>query len=171
MVRLLRPALWIIFSTLINMKRITIRRKKSKAAPQPEPEPEQEEEQTSECSSEETVPETEPQPQPEEPVRNLKRREHPRQRQKVRFEAPDQNPRSASVARPQYFPQDPRRVNAYQQQKPPPYLNQPRSIDYPRPSNRTQGRQNMRYRSIYGPNAASMSTQDRARKLYFSCFG
>ena len=161
----------IYFLNLKKMKRITIRRKKSKPAPQPEPEPEPKEDQTSECSSEETVQESEPQPQPEEPVQNLKRRERPRERQRVRFEAPEHDPRSARVVRPQYFSQDPRRVKAYHQQKPPPYLNQPRSIDYARPSNQTRGRQNMRYRSIYGPNAASMSTQDRARKLYFSCFG
>ena len=153
------------------MKRITIRRKKSKPAPQPEPEPQPEEEETSEYSSEGTVAETEPQPQPDEPNRNLKTREQPKERPQVRFKAPVQEPRSARVAPPQYFSQEPRRVPAYQQRKPPAYLNQPRSIDYARPSNRSQGRQNLRYASIYGPNSRSMSTQDKARKLYFSCFG
>ena len=153
------------------MKRITIRRKKSKPAPQPEPEPEPEEEETSSYSSEETVAQSEPQPQPAEPVRDLKKEENPKERPQVRFKAPVQEPRSARVAPPQYFSQDPRRAQAYHQHKPSPYLNQPRSIDYAGPSNQTRGRQNMRCRSIYGPNAASMSTQDRARKLYFSCFG
>ena len=153
------------------MKRITIRRKKSKPAPQPEPEPQPEEEETSEYSAEEPVAETEPQPQPDEPNRNLKTHEETKERPRVRFQAPAQAPRSARVAEPQYFSQDPRRVQAYRQRKPPAYLNQPRSIDYARPSNRSHGRQNLRYASIYGPNSRSMSTQDKARKLYFSCFG
>ena len=159
------------FLGLKKMKRITIRRKKRKPAPQPEPEPEPEEEETSSYSSEETVAQSEPQPQPAEPVRNLKKKEIPKERPQVRFKAPVHEPRSARVEKPQYFSQDPRRAQAYHQHKTPPYLNQPRSIDYPRPSNRTQGRQHLRYASIYGPNSRSMSTQDKARKLYFSCFG
>ena len=153
------------------MKRITIRRKKSKPAPQPEPEPQPEEEETSEMSTEDTVVETEPQPQPDEPNRNLKTDHRPKERSQVRFKAPVEEPRSARVAPPQYFSQDPRRVPAYHQRKPAAYLNQPRSIDYARPSNRSYGRQNLRYASIYGPNSQSLSTQDKARKLYFSCFG
>ena len=153
------------------MKRITIRRKKSKPAPQPEPEPEPEEEETSEYSSEETVAESEPPTQPAQPVRNLKTRERPKQRQQVQFQDPVHEPRSARVERQQYFPQEPRRVQPYHTRKPAPQLGQPRSMIYPKPSRQPSGRQNLRYKSIYGPNSRAMTTQEKARQLYFSCFG
>ena len=48
---------------------------------------------------------------------------------------------------------------------------QPRSIQYPKPSVSRNGRPSLHYKSFYGPNSAQMTTQDKARQLYHSCFG
>ena len=50
-------------------------------------------------------------------------------------------------------------------------LGQPRLMEYPRPSRSSNGRRKLQFRSHFGPNGYAMSTQDKARRLYNSCFG
>jgi len=50
-------------------------------------------------------------------------------------------------------------------------LGQRRLMQYPKPSRSANGRPTLQYRSYYGPNSTHMTTQDKARRLYNSCFG
>ena len=47
---------------------------------------------------------------------------------------------------------------------------EPRRIDFAKPSRCGNGRPKLQFRSGYGPNASSMTTQDKARQLYMTCF-
>jgi hypothetical protein len=50
-------------------------------------------------------------------------------------------------------------------------LNQRRSLYVPRPSNQVRRDRKLRFGSHYGPGGHGLSTQERARRLYHSCFG
>ena len=48
---------------------------------------------------------------------------------------------------------------------------QPRPIQYTKPSRSLNGRPTLQYKSCYGPDAARLTTQDKARRLYYTAFG
>ena len=50
-------------------------------------------------------------------------------------------------------------------------LNQRRSLFPPRPSTHLRRDRKLRFGSHYGPGGHGLSTQERARRLYYSCFG
>jgi len=50
-------------------------------------------------------------------------------------------------------------------------LGQRRPVEYARPSRSANGRPHLQYKSCYGPDGQYLSTQDKARSLYYSCFG
>ena len=151
------------------MKRITIRRnKKAPEKPPQEPDaPDESSDETSEYESDDTEAITEP---PTKQLRNLKvsqqRELRPRAVQKpVRRES-----RSANIVERQSFPVQPPRQNAYDLRNQRREFARPRSINYEHPRKQRSGRRNLHYRSIYGPNSHLMSTQDKARQLYFAAF-
>ena len=149
------------------MKRITIRRKKKpQAQPEPIVEPENDD-MESEYSSSESLAESEPRNQYQEPEYKPQVAERKPQ---VHFKPPTEQMRSARIAERQSFPAQPVRKNPYMNHRQPQRLGTARSIDYARPSDRSRGRPKMQYKSYYGPNGNVMSTQDKARILYYQCF-
>ena len=83
---------------------------------------------------------------------------------------PPRRTRSATVAHQYTTPVRERQTRA---QRPPPVrrmYKEPRPIEYARPSRCSNGRPVLQYRSSYGPNGHRMTTQDKARSLYYSCF-
>ena len=150
------------------MKRITIRRnKKTTQPPAPPPEPEMDDE-TSEYSSSESLAPSEP---PTESLRNLNMRQQPKPRPQVRFEPQVREPRRPTIVDRQSFPAQVRPTNPYAQQRRPRTLAAPRSIEYDKPLRRPCGKRNVSFASPYGPNGYKLSTQEKARRLYNTCFG
>jgi hypothetical protein len=84
---------------------------------------------------------------------------------------PQRRPRVASVAQRHVTPV--RNRNNYERRPPPlrRMYRDPRPIQYPRPSRSANGRPHLQFVSGYGPNSSHMTTQDKARRLYNSCFG
>ena len=84
---------------------------------------------------------------------------------------PQRRTRATSVAHPTTTPA--RNVNNYQRRPPPVrrMYRDPRPIEYARPSRSANGRPHLQFRSGYGPNSEHMTTQDKARRLYYTCFG
>ena len=84
---------------------------------------------------------------------------------------PQRRSREATVARRQPIPAR----NEYQRHpdpvREPRQLGQRRLMQYPKPSRVANGRRALHYRSYYGPDSTYMTTQDKARRLYNSCFG
>ena len=153
------------------MKRISIRRKKKDSVPQPKPAPEpepQDEYSESTSTSSESMVESEP---PTKAFANLKVRENPERRPQVRFEPQVQKQGGARVVEPPSKFVGIRRNQGDVPRGQPKYLGQPRSRPYDNPSQRRSGKRNLQYASPYGPNGYNLSTQERARLLYFSCFG
>ena len=156
-----------------TMKRIQIRRKKRKPeTPPPPPEPVDDE--SSETSEFEDDVQTEPPPPQSEPhqqLRNLSLADEQRSRSQALYQTPVREPRRANVARtrPNFAPDAPKKPTWQQRQ--PSVLGAPRSQTYDRPRKRPSGRPKWRFRSAYGPNGHLLSTQDKARMLYFSAFG
>ena len=152
------------------MKRITIRRKK-KEAPTPPPQPpkvEEDNSETSEYTSSDDNTQNEP---PTKQFANLKTQAPPVSRPKVHFQEPSAPVRSARNVERQSFPAQPTQKNSYNVQRPPANIGRPRPMVYDRPQRKPRGRQKWRFRSIYGPNAHLLSTQDKARRLYYAAFG
>ena len=150
------------------MKRITIRRnKKTSQPPAPPPEPEMDDE-TSEYSSSESLAESEPLT---DALKNLKVTEQAQARRQVRFEPQVREPRRTTIVDRQSFPAQVRPINPYQQQKRPRTLATPRSITYDKPLRRPRGKRNVSFASPYGPNGYQMTTQEKSRRLYRTCFG
>jgi hypothetical protein len=150
------------------MKRITIRRnRKPTQPPPPPPEPDMEDE-TSEYSSSESLAESEPL---SEAIGNLRVTEQTKPRPQVRFEPQARPVRRATNVERQSFPVQPRSVNPYAQQKRPRTLAAPRSITYDKPLRQTRGKRNVSFASPYGPNGYQLSTQEKSRRLYYTCFG
>jgi hypothetical protein len=85
--------------------------------------------------------------------------------------APQRRPRETSVAQRHVTPV--RNRNNYERRPPPlrRMCRDPRPIQYPRPSRSANGRPHLQFVSGYGPNSSHMTTQDKARRLYNSCFG
>ena len=85
--------------------------------------------------------------------------------------APQRRPRETSVAQRHVTPV--RNRNNYERRPPPlrRMCRDPRPIQYPRPSRSANGRPHLQFVSGYGPNSSHMTTQDKARQLYNSCFG
>ena len=152
------------------MKRITIRRNRKQPETKPEPVQQDEDEssETSEFESDDTDTKSEPLTSQ---LRNLNVREqaHPRQNRQS-FQAHEESRRANLVAR-QSFPAPPVQKNSYQVHESRPKFGAPRSMVYDRPRKQSNGRQKWRYRSIYGPNSHLLSTQEKARRLYYSAFG
>jgi len=84
---------------------------------------------------------------------------------------PVRRTRSASVA--QWRPN----VARYRQNNPPrrpmdpPGYQNRRSVQYAKPLRSQNGSRKMQYGSHYGPGGNSLTTQEKARLLYHSCFG
>ena len=153
------------------MPRFQIKRKTQKKEPEPVPEEKIDDTEMSFESASDTSSESEPL---ESEMETLKIQEQPKPARKVRFEPPKQAPqqgRRTTVAQQQ--PNPVRFANAFGRQPStrPRQLRQPRPMDFPRPSRMTNGSQKLKFRTHYGPNADYMSTQDKARQLYYSCFG
>jgi hypothetical protein len=156
------------FLCLNKMKRITIRRTKKPTKPITPPQEPDASDATSDYSSSESLGESEP---PTEQLRNLNVAGQPQQRRQVRFEPQAQPVRRTNVAHRQSFPAEPRRQNPYPQQKRPPSLNAPRSIQYPKPSRAHRGRRNLHFASHFGPNGHMLDTQTKTRLFLSTCFG
>ena len=153
------------------MKRISVRRKKKAPPPEPKPEPvpePQKEEVEVEFSESESIAETEP---PEQEFRNLDLDDRQRMRPKVHFEPPDDEPRSTAFARPRTNPVGIRDRPGYIPNRRTNFIHDPRSNPYANPSRRKKPMRNLQYRSPYGAGTWNLSTQDKARLLYSSCFG
>ena len=153
------------------MPRFQIKRKTKEVKPEVVPEEKIDENEMSlDSSSEESV-ETKP--------------------QKVRFETLSLKEKDESVSEeesePEYEPQrslretsvaqthvTPARNERIYQRGPPPIrrmYREPRPIQYARPSRSANGRPHLQYRDGYGANSHQMTTQDKARRLYYTCFG
>ena len=99
------------------------------------------------------------------------------------FEPDDTEPQSEPEYEPERRRRDttvaPRHVtpvrnrNNYERRPPPlrRMCRDPRPIQYARPSRSANGRPHLQFVSGYGPNSSHMTTQDKARQLYMSCFG
>ena len=153
------------------MKRISVRRKKKDPVPPPPPAPEpkpQEADDSSDFSSSEPLNETQPL---NEAIANLKVAEQQQVRPQIPTEPQVSQQRSPTLAQSQprfaqnVYPQ------TYYQQKPSRSLGGPSAIPYDKPLRRKKSKRNMSYRSPYGPGTWNMSTQDKARMFYYSCFG
>ena len=153
------------------MPRFQIKRKTREPKPEVVPEEKIDEQEVSLESSEESSEESEPLTEQFKTLEVTKQAPRDTQRRNEPEYTTPRRERSASVApertkavRNQYYnrprPGDIRSV----------YQN-PRSIQYPKPSRRVDGRPRLHYRSFYGPNAERMTTQDKARQLYYTCFG
>ena len=109
-----------------------------------------------------------------EQMETLEVAETPQRQPKVQFDprfAPRRRPAEASLARQQALLTQQDELRRYQQLVAREKLGQRRSIQYPKPLKNRNGRRNLQYSSHYGPNAAAVSTQEKARQLYYSCFG
>ena len=153
------------------MPRFQIKRKTKKAEPEPILEEKIDDTEMSYESVSDESSETEPL---ESEMQTLKIEDSPKPERKVRFEPQKQAPqqvRRTTVARPQTNPV--RYGNSFGRQAParPQMLGQPRSMTFPKPSRLTNGSRRLQFRSHYGPDGNYMSTQDKARRLYYSCFG
>ena len=153
------------------MPRFQIKRKTREPKPEVVPEEKIDENEMSLESSEESEDETKPLT---EQIETLEMKETAADDTQSDIEPeyePPRRTRSASVAQMFTTPVQERQTRA---QRPPPirrvYRN-PRPIEYARPSRSANGRPVFQYRSSYGPNAHHMTTQDKARSLYYSCFG
>ena len=84
---------------------------------------------------------------------------------------PQRRPRETSVAQRHVTPV--RNRNNYERRPPPlrRMYRDPRPIQYAKPSRSANGRPHLQFRSGYGPNGSHMTTQDKARRLYHTCFG
>ena len=149
------------------MKRITIRRKKKNVqATEPE-KPVLMDDETSEYSSSESLAETEP---PIQQLRNLKVDDRRQSRPKVRFEPQHDQPRRPTFVEQQSFPVQPRQTNPYPQENRGWAFDTPRSIQYPKPSNRRRGKRNLHYASHFGANGHMLDTQAKTRMFLSTCF-
>ena len=153
------------------MPRFQIKRKTQKPDPEPVPEEKVDDTEMSFESASDTSSESEPL---EGQMQALKMMAEPKPERKVHFEPPKQAPqelRRTTVAQQQ--PNPVRFANAFGRYPSPrpQQLRQPRPMDIPRPSKLTNGSQKLKFRTHYGPNGDYMSTQDKARQLYYSCFG
>ena len=91
-----------------------------------------------------------------------------------RYQAPKPTPRSFRDARIAGYAEQVARNPYLARSKIPAHvnkLNPTRSLYPDRPSRQKVQSQKMRFSSHFGPNGHSMSTQEKARALYFSCFG
>jgi hypothetical protein len=84
---------------------------------------------------------------------------------------PERRPRETSVAQTHVTPV--RNRNNYERRPPPlrRMSRDPRPIQYARPSRSANGRPHLQFLSGYGPDSFHMTTQDKARRLYKTCFG
>ena len=94
----------------------------------------------------------------------------PQPRSEPQYERPRRHA-VASVARQQTYPVRNDQPQQYYRTQQPRQLGQARPMQYPKPSRTASGRPKLQFRSHYGPNGALLSTQDKARRLYHSCFG
>ena len=160
------------------MPRFQIKRKNKKPEPEVEPQPMSEEESESldlsmefdEDNESPTKPlnkkitEMKLDPEPQEPELD------PQQYNEPQFQRP-MPVRRARVARPMSqnarfgFSREP--VPSRRR----PMYDKLRSIDYPRPSRSSNGKRKLQYSTPYGVNGTSMTTQEKARRLFNSCFG
>ena len=153
------------------MPRFQIKRKTREAKPEVVPEEKIDETEMSLESSDESSEESEPLVEQFETLEIEKKKEiQPKQQTKPQYDTPRRT-RETSVAQynanvDQYG--NPRQTYAPQRGR---QLGQRRPIEYPRPSRSANGRPHLQYRSLYGPNSQYLSTQDKARSLYYSCFG
>ncbi len=84
---------------------------------------------------------------------------------------PQRRSREATVAHREPTPERidyPRRPDPVQARR---QLGRRRLMQYPKPSRSANGRPALHYRSYYGPDSTHMTTQDKARRLYSTCFG
>jgi hypothetical protein len=84
---------------------------------------------------------------------------------------PERRPRETTLAQRRVIPV--RNRDNYGRRPPPVrrMCRDPRPIQYPRPSRSANGRPHLQFRSGYGLNSHQMTTQDKARRLYNTCFG
>ena len=153
------------------MPRFSIRRKKPEEQPQ---EPTEEKIDDQEISVES---ESEPSEQSEpltEQMETLKLDESPSRRPQQYYETQTMAPRRTREARVERYPPNPARYRqnyeAHRRVAPQQYRN-PRSIDYPKPLRSQNGARKLQFGSHFGPGGHSLSTQEKARRLYYSCFG
>ena len=153
------------------MPRFQIKRKTRKPEPEVVPEEKIDENEMSLESSSESEDETKPL---NKQMETLELDESPEDDTETYNEpeyVPKRRSRSASVA---HMFAEPVRNQYPRAQRPPQarrMYREPRPIEYARPSRSVNGRRVLQYRSSYGPNGEHMSTQDKARSLYYSCFG
>ena len=153
------------------MPRFQIKRKNREVKPEVEPEEKIDENEMSlESFSDEEV-ETKPQKVRFETLNLNDKDESVSEEDSEPEYVPQRRPRETTVARSYETPV--RNVNNYQR-RPPPVRRMypdPRPIQYPRPSRSANGRPHLQFRSGYGANSQQMTTQDKARRLYHTCFG
>ncbi len=153
------------------MPRFQIKRKTREVKPEVVPEEKIDENEMSLGSSSEEEVETEPHKVRFEALNlNDKDESEPEEDSEPEY-VPKRRPRETSVAQSHVTPV--RNVNNYPR-RPPPLRRaypDPRPIQYPRPSRSANGRPHLQFRSGYGANSAHMTTQDKARRLYYTCFG
>ena len=95
---------------------------------------------------------------------------NPKQQIEPQYETP-RRMREATIARQQTnYDQYGNHRQTYAPQRQQMYR-QPRPIQYTKPSRSLNGRPTLQYRSCYGADAARLTTQDKARRLYYTAFG
>ena len=153
------------------MPRFQIKRKTRKPEPEVVPEQKVDDTEVSLTSSDYDSDETMPLSEAMETL-EMEEKAEPEPKQQSEPEYPPQRrPRPATIEQ-QYTtparnrniaqPRAPRRQRLYRPLS---------SIDYAKPSRSSNGRPHLQYKSHYGPNTEQLSTQDKARRLYNSCFG
>ena len=153
------------------MPRFAIKRKTRE--PEPEVVPEEQEEESDFSLDQDSEP-SEEEPPLEEQMEAMglapRRTIEPKRQPQAQY-APRRRAREATLAHQRTYPAERAAPEQYRGYQPPRKLNRTRSIDYPKPLRRTGGRAKIAFRSHYGANGDQLSTQDKARLLYKSCFG
>ena len=153
------------------MPRFQIKRKKKETEPEVLVEEKIDETEMSLESTDEESIESEPLSEAFETLEVTKKADNkPKQQTEPQYATPRRT-REATIARQQTnYDQygNHRQTYAPQRQQ---MHRQPRSLDYTKPSRSRNGRPVLQYKSCYGANAARLTTQDKARRLYYSAFG
>ncbi len=153
------------------MPRFQIKRKTRQPSPEVVPEEKIDENEMSLESESESSDESEPLTEQMETLNLAPAAQRTPQRQTEPQYAPQRRARDTSLARRPTYPVQSRAVQHSQQLQRPRQLGQTRPVQFPKPSRSANGRPKLQFRSHFGPNGKLMSTQDKARSLYYSCFG
>ena len=153
------------------MPRFQIKRKTREPEPEVVPEEKVDETEVSYETDSESSEESEPLEEQFEALRMAERARRDTQRQTEPEYKPERSVRDATPAHRYTTPAGNPNYNQRQAPAARRMYEAPRRIDYPKPSVSRNGRPTLQYRSRYGPNSKQMTTQDKARQLYYSCFG